>query len=120
MATNLITGGMGFLGTYLARQLLADGEEVVLFDRKGQLAPSAVDLEGKVKIFGGDIANWVHLLEAVTKYDVDCIYHTAALLSKDSDASPAAGFRVNIIATEANKYVQHHQAMLRAVGGTVP
>lgn len=41
----------------------------------------------------------MHLLEAVEKYNVDCIYHTAALLSKDSDASPAAGFRVNIIGT---------------------
>jgi len=41
MATNLITGGMGFLGTYLARQLLVDGEEVVLFDRKEQLSHTA-------------------------------------------------------------------------------
>lgn len=48
---------MGFLGTYLARQLLVDGEEVVLFDRKEQLSHTVANLEGKVKIFNGDVAN---------------------------------------------------------------
>ncbi len=28
----LITGGLGFIGVYLARALLQKGEEVVLFD----------------------------------------------------------------------------------------
>lgn len=30
--TKLITGGLGFIGVYLARALLKKGEEVVLFD----------------------------------------------------------------------------------------
>ncbi len=29
MTVNLINGGMGFVGAYLARELLADGEEPV-------------------------------------------------------------------------------------------
>ena len=59
MATNLITGGMGFVGAYLARELLAEGEEVVLFQRRSKLPSSLADLEGKVKIISGDISNWV-------------------------------------------------------------
>ena len=99
MATNLITGGMGFVGVYLARQLLAEGEEVVLFQRRSQLPRSAADLEGKVKIVSGDITNWVHVVDAVKSNNVDCIYHTAALLGKGCAASAAAGFQVNVVGT---------------------
>jgi len=99
MATNLITGGMGFVGAYLARELLAEGEEVVVFQRRSKLQPSLADLEGKVKIVSGDISNWVHVVDAVKSNNVDCIYHTAALLSKDCHASPATGFQVNVVGT---------------------
>ena len=99
MVTNLITGGMGFVGAYLARELLADGEEVVLFQRRSKLPPFLVDLEGKVKIVSGDVSNWVHVVDAVKSNNVDCIYHTAALLSKDCHASPAVGFQVNVVGT---------------------
>ena len=81
MARNLVTGGMGFLGTWLARELLNNGEEVVIFDKRGELPSSAADLKGKVEIFNGDISNWVHVVEAVKKYNIDCIYHVAALLT---------------------------------------
>jgi len=99
MTRNLITGGMGFVGAYLARQLLAEGEEVILFQRRSKLQPSLADLEGKVKIVSGDISNWVHVVDAVKSNNVDCIYHTAALLSKDCRESPATGFQVNIVGT---------------------
>ncbi len=96
MARNLVTGGMGFLGIHLVKELLTDGEEVVLFQRRGELPRSAADLEGKVKIVSGDITNWVHVVEAVKKYNIDCIYHLAALRTKKCNDSPAAGFEVNI------------------------
>jgi len=99
VARNLITGGMGLFGTYLARELLANGDEVILFQRRSKLPTSAIDLEGKVEIFSGDISNWVHVLEALKKYNVDSIYHTAALLSKDCEQSAANGFRVNVVGT---------------------
>ena len=99
MTRNLVTGGMGLFGTYLARELLANGDEVVLFQRRSKLPSSAADLEGKVEIFSGDISNWVQVLEALKKYNVDSIYHSAALLSKDCEQSAANGFRVNVIGT---------------------
>jgi nucleoside-diphosphate-sugar epimerase len=99
MGKNLITGGSGFFGSYLARQLLGKGEEVVLFQRREQLPPSAKDLEGRVQICSGDISNWVHVLDAVSRHKVDCIYHSAALLTRDLQRSAVVGFRVNIEGT---------------------
>ena len=99
MAKNLVTGGMGFFGLYLARELLADGEEVVLFQRRRELPPSAADLKGKVEIFSSDIGNPMYIVEAAKKYNVNCIYHAAALLSKDCDENAMAGFRVNVVGT---------------------
>lgn len=99
MGKNLITGGLGFVGVHVARQLLAEGEEVVLFQRRSQLPRSAADLEGKVKIVSGDISNWVHVVDAVKSNNVSCIYHVAALLGKDCADSPARGFQVNLVGT---------------------
>jgi nucleoside-diphosphate-sugar epimerase len=99
MTRNLITGGLGFLGVYLARQLLVDGEEVILLDRQRRLPLGAADLEGKAEIYNGDIGNWVHVIEAIEKHHVDSIYHLAALLGKDCEESAASGFRVNAIGT---------------------
>jgi UDP-glucose 4-epimerase len=99
MSRNLITGGTGLVGVYLARQLLADGEEVVLFQRRAALPRSAADLAGRVEIAGGDIGEWVHVLEAVRRHRVECIYHAAAVLSAACAASPASGFRANVVGT---------------------
>ena len=96
MSRNLITGGTGLVGVYLARQLLADGEEVVLFARRAELPRGAADLAGRVELVGGDVGEWVHVLEAVRRYRVNCIYHAAAVLSAACEASAASGFRTNV------------------------
>jgi len=79
MSRNLITGGTGLVGLALARQLLPDGKEAILFQRRTDLPPGAADLAGQVQIASGDIAEWVHVLDAVRRHRVDCIYHAAAV-----------------------------------------
>jgi UDP-glucose 4-epimerase len=96
MSRNLITGGTGLVGIYLARQLLADGEDVVLFARRPVLPPGAADLAGRVELVAGDVGELVHVLEAARLYRVDCIYHTAAILSAACEASAASAFRINV------------------------
>lgn len=96
MSRNLITGGTGLVGVYLARQLLADGEDVVLFARRPLLPPGAADLTGRVELVAGDVGELVHVLEAARRYRVDCIYHTAAILSAACEASAASAFRTNV------------------------
>ena len=99
MGKNLVTGGIGFFGAYIARQLVEENEDVVLFQRRDRLPASMADLEGEVEIVSGDIGNWVHVLDAVAKYDIETIYHSAAIMSRDCEASPANGFRVNVQGT---------------------
>ena len=115
MTRNLITGGMGLIGRGIARQLLADGEQVTLFDMAGELPPGAEDLQGRVDILSGDIGNWVHVLEAVQSSKPDRIYHNAALLLAILEQYPATGFKINLEGTfnvlEAARLCQVPQVM---------
>lgn len=90
----LITGGLGFIGTYLARTLLEKGEEVVLFDIV-RSSPLIYDIKDKVKIVQGDLASWAEVLEVVKKYKIDGIYHTGALLSGSAEEKPITAYQVN-------------------------
>ena len=68
----LVTGGGGFLGSAICRQLLARGDEVIAYQR------SAADELEKLgaQVVQGDITD-VELLKAAAK-GVDAIIHTAA------------------------------------------
>lgn len=90
----LITGGMGFIGTYLAHALLAKGEEVVLFDVISN-SPLIQDIKNKVKIVQGDLSSWAEVLEVVKQYKIDGIYHTGALLSASAEEKPITAYEVN-------------------------
>jgi threonine 3-dehydrogenase len=92
--SKLITGGLGFIGSHLARTLIDKGDEVVIFDLNSN--PKLVaDIQDKVKIIRGDLGNWAHVLESVKKYRVDTIFHTAALLSASAEASPLSAYNIN-------------------------
>jgi len=90
----LITGGMGFIGTYLAHALLAKGEEVVLFDVMTN-SPLIQDIKSKVKIVQGDLSSWAEVLGVVKQYHIDGIYHTGALLSASAEEKPITAYQVN-------------------------
>jgi len=90
----LITGGLGFIGVYLARALLKKGEDVVLFDVMTK-SPLIHDIKDKVKIVQGDLASWAEVMEVVKEYKIDGIYHTGALLSASAEEKPITAYRVN-------------------------
>lgn len=75
---NFITGASGLLGSYLIRQLLSEGQEVVALYRngKGNLTKEEAD---KVEWVRGDIFD-VCLLQDVM-YDCRRVYHCAGLVS---------------------------------------
>ncbi|HEY1467114.1 MAG TPA: GDP-mannose 4,6-dehydratase [Acidimicrobiales bacterium] len=81
---SLITGGRGFVGTWLAAYLREQGDDVV-----------AIDYEV-------DVTDPVALLEAVTAAAPDAIYHLAALTHVgDSWKDPLQVLQVNVIGTAA-------------------
>jgi GDP-4-dehydro-6-deoxy-D-mannose reductase len=81
---SLITGGRGFVGTWLADHLREQGDQVV-----------AIDYEV-------DVTDPVALLEAVTAAAPDAIYHLAALTHVgESWKDPLQVLQVNVIGTAA-------------------
>ncbi len=92
--TKLITGGLGFIGTHLARALLDRGEDVVLFDVISS-SPLIRDIKEKVKIVQGDLSSWAEVLEVVQQHKIDGIYHTGALLSASAEEKPITAYQVN-------------------------
>ena len=76
----LVTGGNGFIGSNIARQLLDAGEDVVVFDIRPPdemnirfLGPRA----SEVKQVVGDVRDVRTLLDLSSKYSIDRIVHCA-------------------------------------------
>jgi threonine 3-dehydrogenase len=90
----LITGGLGFIGIYLAHALLKKGEDVVLFDIVTR-SPLINDIKDRVKIVQGDLASWAEVLEVVKQNKIDGIYHTGALLSASAEERPITAYQIN-------------------------
>ncbi len=76
MAKYLVTGGAGFIGTNLVKQLLADGHNVVVLDNYAAGKKSERIIAG-AKYFEGDIRNEKDLDKVCQA--VDGIFHLAAL-----------------------------------------
>ena len=91
---NLITGGTGFIGSHLARELHKRGEKVILFDVKED-CPIIKDIRDDISIIKGDLGSWPEVLHAVENNKVDTIFHTGSLLSASAEENPIAGHKVN-------------------------
>ena len=73
----LVTGGTGFLGSHIARRLLADGIHPVLFDIAA-LPPDDDDIKDQVTVIDGDVQDREAIRAALD--GVSVVIHTAAAL----------------------------------------
>jgi len=97
----LITGGGGFIGSRLARALLARGElageritRLVLLDAAYGWQPS----DGRVELILGDIADPA-LVERAVGPDTAAVFHLAAVVSGAAEADFDLGMRSNLDGT---------------------
>ena len=78
-----ITGGAGFIGSHLCDALVAEGKEVTILDNLSTGSKKNIaHLEGKIKIFQGDIRDQ-KLVESLVE-NCDLILHMAAALGVDN------------------------------------
>ncbi len=100
--TCLVTGGTGFSGSYVVKELLQAGYHVVSFQRSGsntffeEMIPK--ELRPKVDIVQGSVTEPLDLFDAIRKYNVDVIVHLAYLLFPYSEIPPLS-LRVNVMGT---------------------
>ncbi len=113
MANVVVTGGAGFLGSRLARDLLAAGSldvagsgphplsRVTLVDRAPVLPDLAAD--ERVAAICGDLGELLDLTRAGSHplAETDVIFHLAAAVSAECEADFDLGMRTNLRATES-------------------
>lgn len=94
----LVTGGTGFIGTHVLKQLGERGHEVVCFDLA---EPSALtrELAPDATFVTGDISDPVSVANTLARFDPDRVVHLAAMLGRGSQQHPRQAFEVNVDGT---------------------
>ena len=96
----LVTGGTGFIGGYITKPLIQQGENVVTYD----VDPTREILErimGKedsdlLTVIHGDVTDLPHIIHIVKENHIECIIHMASILSHASIANPSMAVQINI------------------------
>jgi UDP-glucose 4-epimerase len=87
MAKKLILGGAGFLGSNLARALVAKGEHPRIFTRRGFRSSHIEDIHENVEMVYGDFMDEVALRKAIS--GVDTIFHLISTTSSNMTTESA-------------------------------
>jgi threonine 3-dehydrogenase len=92
----LITGASGEIGQALIRNLVGDSSTSIL---TLDIQSLPAEIQKMVTTFQGDILDKALLSRIVSEYEIETIFHLAALLSTRSEFSPEAAHRVNVEGT---------------------
>ncbi|HEY7345165.1 MAG TPA: NAD(P)-dependent oxidoreductase [Gaiella sp.] len=99
----LVTGVLGCLGAWVARAVLADGDEVVGYDLGEDTARLRLvlgdDDADRVTLVRGDITDLEALERAIDDHAITRVVHLAALQVPFVRANPPLGMRVNVAGT---------------------
>lgn len=87
----LVTGGSGFIGRYLLRELAGKGAPVVVYD----IRSSPEGAPDNVVWVQGDILDTDHLLSTMADHKISGIVHLAFMLLSETNAMPYKSVQVN-------------------------
>ena len=95
MSTTLVTGGLGYCGSHIVRELVERGEHVVSYNRDHSEAAGA-----GVILVQGELFDIPRLLHTIREQKVERIVHTAAMSHPDLSIDfPVATFHANVEGT---------------------
>jgi len=94
----LVTGGAGFIGSYLIPELLHRGFDVTAFDLARE--PLAlVPILDKITYIQGDLSSGPDLYRVMTTEKVTDVFHLGSILAGPCEENPRMGFQVNMEST---------------------
>ncbi len=95
----VVTGGLGFIGNELVRQLQAKGEQVVIIDNENRVAPHLEDIIA-VPVYKIDITDNVAVDLVFAELKPRLVYHLAAIhYIPECNLYPERTLRVNVEGT---------------------
>lgn len=94
----LITGGCGFIGLKLSKNLLEKDHSVFIMDVQSDLLKKHKELD-KVTFIPGSVTCQAHLINALKDNKIKWLVHLAARLSAPSEEDPWATYEVNVRGT---------------------
>jgi UDP-glucose 4-epimerase len=100
----LVTGGGGFIGSWVLRELLSCGMRSIVFDvsssdERWQRVLGAQ--AGQIEFVAGNLLDRERLQQAAVQNEVTRIIHLAALLTPHCQQDPYAGCEVNVLGSVA-------------------
>ncbi len=99
-ATVLVTGGTGFLGSYVADDLVDRGHDVVAYDLStDDRILSKLGVADDVEIRRGDVSEPTDVVRAVRETGATHVIHLAALLTNAARENPRSALNVNVLGT---------------------
>ena len=97
----LVTGGANFIGRYIVKFLIENGNVVTIFDNFSNSSKKSISdlIDIGVKVIEGDITKPIEILNAVKNHEI--VIHLAAKISvQESIRNPSETFRVNVDGTK--------------------
>lgn len=117
-STVLVTGGCGFIGTWVVRELLERGLRVIVLDAGGRPARWQRVIgprSEQVTIVHGSLLDRELLARVFAEHHVTHVIHLAALLTPACQSDPWEGCRVNVLGSVA-LFEQVRTAAVRVQG----
>jgi threonine 3-dehydrogenase len=96
----LITGGTGFIGAEVARQLLsARGDMDIYVMHRSENFQRLLDIADQLSFVQADLSNSEQIVEIVKATRPEVIYHLGAVLTGPGEANPQAAVETNVVGT---------------------
>ncbi len=94
----LITGGTGFIGSYVTRNFLGHGQEVICLDYSPDLEVVS-HFPPEIGVVQGDVTDQRQLANIFRQHPVECVIHLAYILGAEAEADPPMAMRINALGT---------------------